>query len=114
MNNERTSNARDANNWRGIFSRLIILPLAASALLTITAQAQLSSANVSAIAIYVADVNTSDSLTDTSVNYNITSPGLIDSILSGIEFNVQRDCTGIESKNSAYFYVNFKDGTRKV
>ena len=79
-----------------------------------SADAQLSSANVAALAIYVADVNTTDDLPNNLVNYNIVSPLLIDLILSGVEFDVERDCTGIETKNSSYMYVQFKNGSRKV
>jgi len=76
--------------------------------------AKLSSANVSALAVYVADTNTSDSLSDAVVNYNITSPALIDAILGGIEFDVLRNCGRIDSKDSTYLYVKLKDGSRRV
>lgn len=94
--------------------------LASLSLLTLSlapspaAYAALSSATVTALAIYVADVNTSDTLPDALVNYNVTASATIDAVLSGIQFNEILDCSGIEAKSTSYLYVKLADGTRKV
>lgn len=76
--------------------------------------AGLSSANVAAVAIYKATNTSTDSLPDNLVNYNITSPAMIDALFAGIHLEEELDCTGMESKNSAYLYVKLHDGSRKV
>jgi hypothetical protein len=74
----------------------------------------LSSAEVAAVAIYKAGNTTTDSLPDHLVNYNITSPDMIDVLFAGIHLEEELDCDGIESKNTAYLYVKLHDGSRKI
>jgi len=75
---------------------------------------RLSSSDIEALALYVADVDTRDDWPDALVNYNVASSGVIDALMSDIDFDVQRDCTGLDSKNTTYMYVKFRDGTRAV
>ncbi len=76
--------------------------------------AELGSGTVEKLAIYEANVNTSDELPDDEVVYNVIDPDTINSILAGIELSVERNCLELEAANTSYMYVKFKDGTRKV
>jgi hypothetical protein len=67
--------------------------------------------DVAAIAIYRATVDTRDDWPDSLVNYNVTDANLIAEMLSGIEADVERDCSDLKTKNNAYLYIKFKDGT---
>lgn len=71
-------------------------------------------AAVNSMAVYKASVGVTDSIPDGLVNYNITSPVLISSMLTGIESDTLRDCSVYDAKNTGYLYVKFTNGNRKV
>jgi hypothetical protein len=104
------SRQESARRLRGPVIALVVCGLF---LVTAPLDAALSSANVAALAVYVAQDNSNDK-PDSMVIYNITLPSLIDAILSGIEFDVQRDCSDLDAKNNSFLYVKLKDGSRKV
>jgi len=101
---------RENSSWTWLLCGAALLLAMAPAPL----QAALSSADVAAVAIYKASNTTTDSLPDNLVNYNITSPDLIDVLFAGIHLEEELDCDDIESKNTAYLYVKLHDGSRKV
>ena len=74
----------------------------------------LSSATIQALAIYEANIHTSDELPDHLVNYNVTDPAVINAIFSGIDFSTELDCALLQADNYTYMYVKMRNGTRKV
>ncbi|MBN1163519.1 MAG: hypothetical protein JXB45_02995 [Candidatus Krumholzibacteriota bacterium] len=70
--------------------------------------------SIQTVAIYRATVNTSGDWDDIDVNYDITDPDTIRSLFNEIESDTLRDCSGWKTKNSAYVYVKFLDGSRIV
>lgn len=74
----------------------------------------LSSATIQALAIYEANIHTSDELPDHLVSYNVTDAAVIDAIFSGIDFSAELDCSLLQADNYTYMYVKMRNGTRKV
>ncbi len=70
--------------------------------------------HVTDLAIYEANDRTRGTLRESETTYNLTDPGAIADLISGIDFGEALDCADMETKNSAYLYVKFKDNKRKV
>jgi hypothetical protein len=71
----------------------------------------IKSSDVQAIAIYKSVAEGYGSLAPGSVNFNVTQPTLIDSLISAIDFSVPRDASDLLSLPNAYVYVKFKDNS---
>lgn len=95
-------------SW-GIVWPLIIVLFA----IKITNASELSIDTIDALAIYDANLNTSDNLPENEVIYNVIEFNIINSIIEGID-PTERDCAGMQAKNTTYLYIKFKDGTREV
>jgi hypothetical protein len=70
--------------------------------------------DVAALASYEANERTSNQMPDATVRYTVTDPGTIRTLFSGIETGTERDCSDLETKDSAYLYVKLQDGNRRV
>ena len=74
----------------------------------------MNSTSIQALAIYQANIYTSDEMPDSQITYNVTDPAVIDALFAGIAFSTELDCDLLEADDNTYMYVKFHDGTRKV
>ena len=74
----------------------------------------IESQNVQAMAIYGETSGFGIGLQPNQIVFNVTDPSLIASLISSIEFSVERDCLGMGSLTDAYVYIKFKDGSMEV
>lgn len=74
----------------------------------------ISAPNVQAIAVYGRFSNFGIGLTPAQLQYNITAPADISSLLSTIEFSTVRDCIGLASQTNAYVYIKYIDGATET
>ena len=65
------------------------------------------------MAVYDAKLLANANKPDNTVNYNIVG-GSISTIIGGIDADVVRDCSDMQTINTAYLYVKYMDGTRDV
>ncbi|HEX7182109.1 MAG TPA: hypothetical protein VF756_09725 [Thermoanaerobaculia bacterium] len=98
----------------GMLPLLVLLAATAGFAQTPVGPRPLSSASILALAIYEANIHTSDELPDHLVNYNVTDAAVVDAIFSGIDFATELDCTLLEADKYTYMYVKMRDGSRKV
>ena len=96
---------------RGIYAalllRLLFLAGEASCL-------SINSQDVQAIAIYGGTSGFGIGLQPNQIVFNVTDPSLIASLISSIEFSVERDCSSLGSETDAYVYIKFKNGCTEV
>ena len=71
-------------------------------------------ADVAALAAYEANEQTSNQMPEARVRYTVTDPGAIRTLFGGIESGTERDCSDLETRNSAYLYAKLNDGSRRV
>jgi hypothetical protein len=74
----------------------------------------ISPTNVQAIAVYGESSNFGIGLTPAQLQYNITTPADISTLLSPIEFSTVRDCSAMGSRTNAYVYIKYKDGATET
>ena len=71
--------------------------------------------NVQAMAIYgTASGVVQTGLTPAQIVFNVTSPSVIASLISAIEFSVERDCSAMGALIDAVVYVRFNDGAIEI
>ena len=69
---------------------------------------------VQALAIYGEASNFGEELPLNQINFNITDPALIASLINSIEFTTERDCSQHGSVTQAYVYVKYVNGCIEV
>jgi len=74
----------------------------------------IDSQNVQAMAIYGETSGFGIGLQPNQIVFNVTNASLIASLISSVEFSVERDCSGMLSLTDAYVYIKFKDGSIEV
>lgn len=62
--------------------------------------------NVQAMAIYGEASGFGVGLQTNQIVFNVTDSSLISTMISAIEFSVERDCSSLGSKTNAYVYIN--------
>lgn len=62
------------------------------------------------MAIYGPGLNEARNLRPDQINYNITSPELLRTIIQGIDFKRERNCSEIGSLLNAIIYIQFLNG----
>lgn len=67
--------------------------------------------NVLAIAVYDPNLGQVHTLAPDQIVYNITSPSLISTVLQGIDFAHELDCSDIGSLPNALVFIRFQDGS---
>ncbi len=77
----------------------------------IAAAQAIKSSSVQALAIYRTDSGTQMTLPPGTVNFNITQPSLIDSLISAIDFSVARDASDLLSMPNGCLYIRYKDNS---
>ena len=71
----------------------------------------IESSKVQSIAIYKSGSQSFGNLPPGNVNFDVTQPSLIDSLISAIDFSVPRDASDLLSLPTAFVYIKFKDNS---
>lgn len=70
--------------------------------------------NIQAIAIYGKVSGFGKGLQPNQIAFKVADPSVIGSMISSIEFSVERDCSTLGARTNAYIYIKFSDNSVEV
>lgn len=102
---------------RRYFHRVLYVTLLTSLLLSLskdTSCLMISSQNIQAMAIYRMTSNLVVDQQPSQIVFNVTDSSLINSLVSSIDFTIERDCSKMGALAEAIVYFKFNDGSIEV